>query len=111
MFRQKEERNDILSISKNFQKHNSYEKSNNHSHLKRLLLVYLTNDNQMFISRPAAFSLGLTNVRNVMFDTEDALVPITLEQINILKNKNVEIEFEELPEFEYIETNNHKKSR
>lgn len=116
MFKQKEtkkERNDILSASRKFEKQKTEEKavskSNNYNQLKlkRLLLVYLTEDNQMYISRPAAFSLGLSKVRNIMIDNEDTLVPINLEQLNILKTKDIEIVFEKLPEDEKIESKEH----
>ena len=114
MFRQKEvkkDENNILSTSRNFEKQKTEKKNvsktNSYNQLKRLLLVYLTEDNQMYISRPAAFSLGLTKVRNIMVDNEETLVPISMEQINILKTKNVEIVFEELPKDEVIEEKEH----
>ena len=64
--------------------------------LRQILLIYITDDNRLFIDRTAAYALGLTKVRAIMLDKGPSLFEINKNQLEMLKIRDFDIEYKKI---------------
>lgn len=95
--KQEPTQNNILSLSRNLERPKLDTKlsintrtQSSTSRLKKVLDVY-ENDSGLYISKAAAYSLGLINTRAIMLQDTNQLFQITKEQLEKIKHNDYEI--------------------
>ncbi len=91
--------NSLLSLSRNLTRNEEKQnlaQAQSSKILRQILLIYITDDNRLFIDRTAAYALGLTKVRAIMLDKGPSLFEINKNQLEMLKIRDFDIEYKKI---------------
>ena len=89
----------LLSLSRNLTRNEEKQnlaQAQSSKILRQILLIYITDDNRLFIDRTAAYALGLTKVRAIMLDKGPSLFEINKNQLEMLKIRDFDIEYKKI---------------